>query len=45
MMTCLPSLTLMRLIPVQGLESWGTDPDTAQFFRKRVWGGGSMVRL
>lgn len=27
-----------------GLESWGTDPDTASFFRKRVWGGGSMVR-
>ncbi|CAD6576905.1 MAG: hypothetical protein CYPHOPRED_006121 [Cyphobasidiales sp. Tagirdzhanova-0007] len=27
-----------------GLESWGTDQDTAQFFRKRVWGGGSMVQ-
>lgn len=28
-----------------GLESWGTDEDTSTFFRKRVWGGGSMVNL
>lgn len=27
-----------------GLESWGTDEGTAQFFRKRLWGGGSMVQ-
>jgi phospholipid:diacylglycerol acyltransferase len=27
-----------------GLESWGTDAETAQFFRKRLWGGGSMVQ-
>lgn len=27
-----------------GLESWGTDEETAQFFRKRLWGGGSMVQ-
>lgn len=47
----LPSLNLFPAtkltfwtISLQGLESWGTDEDTAQFFRKRVWGGGSMVR-
>lgn len=27
-----------------GLESWGTEPESRQYFRKRLWGSWSMVR-
>ncbi|CRG85269.1 phospholipid:diacylglycerol acyltransferase [Talaromyces islandicus] len=27
-----------------GLESWGTDNDSRQYFRKRLWGSWSMMR-
>lgn len=27
-----------------GLESWGTDESSRQYFRKRLWGSWSMMR-
>lgn len=27
-----------------GLESWGTDPPSRPYFRKRLWGSWSMMR-
>ncbi|CAI6335150.1 unnamed protein product [Periconia digitata] len=27
-----------------GLESWGTEPESRQYFRKRLWGSWSMMR-
>ena len=27
-----------------GLESWGTEPHSRQYFRKRLWGSWSMMR-
>ena len=30
-------------VPKQGLESWSTSPDYRAFFRKKLWGGFSMI--
>ena len=27
-----------------GLESWGTEADSRQYFRKRLWGSWTMMR-
>lgn len=37
------SLCMLSQVAFQGLESWSTDPELRRFFRKKVWGGFSMV--
>jgi phospholipid:diacylglycerol acyltransferase len=38
-------IILMPGIVSTGLESWSTDPSTRSWFRSRLWGTSTMIRV